>query len=93
MLRLATWAAALRLQGLIVNHKKIRRLMREPVCSRKSLGAMSQQPTAITTSRSIQSARPVTAKTAYFLSRPTMSPNSTQVLPSNLANCRSVIAA
>ena len=44
--------AALRQQGMFVNHKKIKRLMREHGLQPKSADAMSQQPTAITTSRS-----------------------------------------
>jgi hypothetical protein len=44
--------AALRQQGLIVNHKKIKRLMREHGLHRRSAGDMSRRPTVITTSRS-----------------------------------------
>jgi hypothetical protein len=39
-------------QGLIVNHKKIKRLMREYGLRRRSADALSQRQTAITTRRS-----------------------------------------
>ena len=45
--------AELRHRGMIVNHKKIRRLMREPIFSRAAGAASSQQPTAIMISRFI----------------------------------------
>src|SRR5262245_9142981 len=38
--------AALRQQGMVVNSKKIRRLMRDTICSRESGGAWSPPPTA-----------------------------------------------
>jgi hypothetical protein len=45
--------AELRHRGMIVNHKKIRRLMREQTFSLAGTGAMWPPPTAIMTSRSI----------------------------------------
>ena len=44
--------AALRQQGLVVNHKKIKRLMREHGLQPKIRRRQSQRPTAITTNRS-----------------------------------------
>ena len=44
--------AALRAQGLVVNAKKLRRLMRENGLSPSGAGASSQPPTATTTGRS-----------------------------------------
>ena len=45
--------AELRHRGMIVNHKKIRRLMREHDLQPRRGAAMSPQPTATTISRSI----------------------------------------
>jgi len=55
--------AELRHQGVVVNHKKIRRLMRENGCNPSAGAVMWLPPTAITIARSSLTARAICSST------------------------------
>jgi hypothetical protein len=77
--------AALRQQGFVVNHKKLRRLMREHDLSLADAGAIQPPLMAITTCRSSRTRRERSSPTAPTSSGSRTSPMSRSPLASSMS--------